>query len=156
MSDRWHPVYRKVVLEPGFANARAQLFYAMMEITVAHVLMLMRQGIIDLDQGRAVLAACQQVMEEGPEAVEYDPRYEDLFFKLEAEMARLAGDEAVGNMHVAMSRNDMDTAIYRLVLRQEVLDVLAVVSRQVCKRRFPSRRCSFASSGVENQGCLSL
>lgn len=129
MSDRWHPVYRKVVLEPGFANARAQFFYAMMEITVAHVLMLMRQRIIDLDQGRAVLAACQQVMEEGPEAVEYDPRYEDLFFKLEAEMARLAGDEAVGNMHVGMSRNDMDTAMYRIVLRQEVLDVLAALTR---------------------------
>src|SRR5690606_15224855 len=32
----------------------------------------------------------------------------------------------------------------------------AVVSRQVCKRRFPSRTGSFASSGVENQGCLSL
>src|SRR5690606_29117224 len=31
-----------------------------------------------------------------------------------------------------------------------------VASRQVCKRRFPSRRGSFASSGVENQGCLSL
>src|SRR5690606_41991367 len=31
-----------------------------------------------------------------------------------------------------------------------------VVSRQVCKRRFPSRTGSFASSGVENQGCLSL
>src|SRR5690606_25046003 len=33
---------------------------------------------------------------------------------------------------------------------------ILVVSRQVCKRRFPSRRGSFASSGVENQGCLSL
>jgi len=32
----------------------------------------------------------------------------------------------------------------------------SVVSRQVCKRRFPSRTGSFASSGVENQGCLSL
>src|SRR5690606_37794635 len=31
-----------------------------------------------------------------------------------------------------------------------------VVSRQVCKRRFPSRTGSFASSGVENQGCRSL
>src|SRR5690606_27271010 len=84
---------------------------------------------IDLDHGRAVLAACRQVTERGPQAVEYDPRYEDLFFKLETEMARLAGDEAVGNMHVAMSRNDMDTAMYRIVLRQEVLDVLAALTR---------------------------
>src|SRR5690606_13171226 len=48
-------------------------------------------------------------------------------------------------------------------LRQAIAEVLQgaawqrwVVSRQVCKRRFPSRTGSFASSGVENQGCLSL
>ena len=129
MSERWHPAYRRIVLEPGFANARAHFFYPMMDVTVAHVLMLMRQGIIQGEQGRALLAACRQVMERGPEPVTYDPRFEDLFFKLEAELAQLAGAEAVGNMHVAMSRNDMDTAMYRLVLREEVLAVLAALGR---------------------------
>lgn len=129
MSDRWHPDYRRIVLETGFANARAHFFHPMMEVTVAHLLMLMRQGIMDQDQGRAVLRACLEVVDRGPEAFDYDPRHEDLFFLLEAEMAQLAGEEAVGNMHVAMSRNDMDTAMYRLVLRDEVLQALAALGR---------------------------
>lgn len=124
MSGRWHPVYQRIVLEPGFANARAHFFYPMMDATVAHVLMLMRQEIIDPAQARALLAACREVLERGPEPLDYDPRYEDLFFQLEAELAQLAGAEAVGNLHVAMSRNDLDTAMYRMVLRDEVLTVL--------------------------------
>lgn len=128
MSERWHPAYRRIVLETGFANARAHFFYPMMEATIAHVLMLERQGIMDRDQAKAVLAACRQVISRGPDTVEYDPRYEDLFFKLEADLAELAGDEAVGNMHMAMSRNDLDTAMYRMVLRGEVLRAAAALA----------------------------
>src|SRR5690606_17996344 len=86
--------------------------------------MLMRQEIIDSAQARALLAACREVLERGPEPLDYDHRYEDSFFQLEAELAQLAGAEAVGNLHVAMSRNDLDTAMYRMVLRDEVLTVL--------------------------------
>lgn len=121
MSGRWHPIYQRVVLEPGFAQARAYFFYPMLEVSIAHVLMLVRQQIIDPLQGRRLLRALRQVLARGPDHLEYDPQFEDLFFQLEAELAGLAGDEALGNLHVAMSRNDLDTAMYRMVLREEAL-----------------------------------
>lgn len=123
MSSRWNPHYQRIVLERGFEMHRTHFFYAMMEVSAVHVLMLARQGIIDEGQGRTLVKACVQLLDAGPEQIEYDPRYEDLFFVLESKLADIVGAEAVGNLHVAMSRNDLDTAMYRLVLREEVLSI---------------------------------
>ena len=120
MSGRWHPTYRRVVLEPGFAMARAHFFYPMIEVSLAHVLMLARQEIITPAQGRLLVRGLWQLLNEGPPA-DYDPQFEDLFFQLEAKVAALVGKEAVGNLHVALSRNDLDTTMYRMVLREEAL-----------------------------------
>lgn len=123
MSPRWNPHYQRIVLERGFDIHRTHFFEQMMEVSAVHVLMLVRQGIIDEEQGQTLLRACAELLDAGPEGIEYDPRFEDLFFVLEHKLAEIAGEEAVGNLHVAMSRNDLDTAMYRLVLREEALDV---------------------------------
>lgn len=132
MSGRWHPTYRRIVLERGFENHRTHFFSSMLDISLAHVLQLVRQGIVDVEEGRRLVAALKQVRDDGPKAVEYDDRFEDLFFVLEHRLTEIAGDEAVGNMHVALSRNDLDTTMYRLVLRQEVLEIGTLLA---CLRR---------------------
>src|SRR5690606_16139590 len=129
MSGRWHPAYKRIVLERGFETHRTHFFSAMMDASLVHVLQLVRQGIIRPQDGRQVAAALLQVRGEGPEALSYDDRFEDLFFLLEHRLALLAGEEAVGSMHVALSRNDLDTTMYRLVLREEVLQVAALLAR---------------------------
>lgn len=93
----------------------------MMEVSIAHLLMLIRQQIVDENEGRKLLEACRQVAAAGPDEVEYDARFEDLFFVLEHKLSEMVGDEAVGNMHVALSRNDLDTTMYRMALRDELL-----------------------------------
>lgn len=123
MTSRWHPTYKRIVLERGFENHRKYFFSSMLRISMAHVLMLVRQGIVDVEDGRRLLAALRQVREAGPDAVSYDDRFEDLFFVLEHRLSEAVGDEAVGNLHVALSRNDLDTTMYRLVLRQELLEL---------------------------------
>lgn len=129
MTGRWHPTYKRVVLERGFAEHQANFFYSMMDISVAHLLMLMRQNIVNVEQGRKLLKACVQVIDGGPENVSYDDRFEDLFFVLEHKLSELVGEEIVGNLHVALSRNDLDTAMYRMALREELLIVGAKLSR---------------------------
>lgn len=129
MSSRWNANYKRIVLERGFEIHRTHFFYPMMEVSAVHVLMLMRQGIIDTTQGRTLLTACTKLLDAGPDDIAYDDRFEDLFFVLENKLSDIAGAEAVGNLHVAMSRNDLDTAMYRLVLRDELLDVSAALAR---------------------------
>ena len=104
MSSRWHPTYKRIVLERGFENHRKHFFSSMLQISMAHVLMLVRQRIIDVENGRRLLAALKQLREAGPDAVAYDDRFEDLFFVLEHRLSEAVGDEAVGNLHVALSR----------------------------------------------------
>lgn len=129
MSGRWHPTYRRIVLERGFEYHRTHFFSSMLDISLAHVLQLTRQNIIRLEEGRSLVAALKQVRDEGPEVIEYDERFEDLFFVLEHRLTALVGDETVGNLHVALSRNDLDTTMYRLVLREEVLAIGALLTR---------------------------
>ena len=52
------------------------------------------------------------------------PEYEDLFFLVEAEVAKLIGHDLAGKMHIAKSRNDMGEAMYRIVIRDHMLDLL--------------------------------
>src|SRR5690606_22427201 len=73
-------------------------------------------------------------------------RVQALLQRSGADDAPLLGRLRFGELEVDVSRQEVRLA------GEEV----QVVSRQVCKRRFPSRTGSFASSGVENQGCLSL
>src|SRR5690606_17999389 len=57
MSGRWHPAYKRIVLERGFETHRTHFFSAMMDASLAHVLQLVRQGIIRPQDGRQVAAA---------------------------------------------------------------------------------------------------
>ena len=62
--------------------------------------------------------------QEGTAGAVYDGRYEDLFFYLEDRLAGFTSPEAVGNMQMARSRNDLDGAMCRWVVREGILSLL--------------------------------
>jgi argininosuccinate lyase len=116
-----HPLYAAHVLQPSFATARKHLFSPMMAVNKAHVLMLLKQGIISRECARALLVALLQIEAKGPEALDYQPGVEDLYFCVERRLIALAGAEVGGNLQLARSRNDLGAALGRLVLRDQVL-----------------------------------
>ncbi|MGE5584412.1 MAG: argininosuccinate lyase [Bacillota bacterium] len=120
-------VYVDTVLLPGFELAKKRFFRPMVEVSIAHVLMLAKEGIVAKDEAAAAIRAWKQVLADGVDQVEYDPRYEDLFFYLEARIEQIAGSDAAGSMHVAMSRNDMDAAMFRMALRNDILHILGLL-----------------------------
>ena len=69
------------------------------------------------------LRALQILDLEGIRATTYDVSFEDLFFLVEKKLAATCGPFLVGKMHTARSRNDIDLAMYRMVLRRRVLEV---------------------------------
>ena len=126
-----HPVYAAHVLRPAFEDARRLLFGPMLAANAAHLVMLAETGIVAAaDAGRA-LAALRAVAERGAEAFAYAPAVEDLFFAVERELIALAGAQAGGNLQIARSRNDLDAAMCRLMLRDLVLEA----TRQVLDLR---------------------
>ncbi len=122
------PVYVDVVLRPGFSFARARLARFMLEVNVAHVLMLLKEAHLKRQDGVALLKAIGPMMEKHDIPETYDPVFEDLYFMIEARASEMAGADVVGSMHLAMSRNDMDTAIFRMAVRERLLELFALLA----------------------------
>ncbi|MEH7332552.1 argininosuccinate lyase [Neobacillus drentensis] len=116
--------YVEELLKPVFNDQREYLFHIMFDIHRAHVIMLEEQQIIITAEARRMLEGINKVASTEPVKMTYDPQYEDLFFMMEAKIAEEIGDELAGKIHIGRSRNDMGVAMYRLVLREHLLQLL--------------------------------
>ena len=94
----------------------------------AHTLMLGQQGIVPVEDVRAILAALQDARGEA-DAGEFvmDTRLEDVHMNVEAYVSRVAGAQSGGRMHTARSRNDQVITDARMTIREELLDLEAGV-----------------------------
>ena len=114
-------VYAETVLEVNFEDAKKHFLTALLDIHAAHTLMLARQGIIP----KAVASLCVEAIAKLDRAqilaARYDGHSEDLFFYVQHLLTRSSGEDIAGRIHTARSRNDIDLTIYRMCLRQEIL-----------------------------------
>jgi argininosuccinate lyase len=116
--------YVETVLEPAYNEAKQQLLGPMMAINKAHLIMLCEQNLVAKDEAVQLAKALRELDLESVKSGVYTGEFEDLFFQVEQGLLQAAGDIA-GNLHLARSRNDMGIAIYRMVLREKLLTVLA-------------------------------
>ncbi|GAA0340520.1 argininosuccinate lyase [Bacillus carboniphilus] len=128
-------VYVDTVLHPIYQFTKLEFLNYILQINMAHVMMLEKQKIIPKIDAEKMLLANHKILKEGfPK--EYDPQFEDLFFMLEDQMKNHIGEELVGNMHIAFSRNDMDATMFRMHWRKKVtqwIEVVATLQQQILK-----------------------
>ncbi|WP_299091526.1 argininosuccinate lyase [uncultured Metabacillus sp.] len=127
MSSKRSPIYIKHILEPGYRFTKKHFLSYMIEINIAHAFMLAHTKILREQDAMTIIQANQQLLITGFNK-DYDPAYEDLFFMIEAELKKEIGEELVGNMHIAFSRNDMDATMYRMVWRERLVDWMILVT----------------------------
>jgi argininosuccinate lyase len=97
--------------------------------SLAHCKMLIRQGIIGEDDGRAIVRGLEAVRAEAEAGrLAFDRGLEDVHMNVEARLAALIGD-AAGRLHTARSRNDQVATDFRLWLRDTVDDLDAGIAR---------------------------
>lgn len=116
-----------LVLEPGYARAKARLIEPMVAINKAHLLMLAEVGILPKSEAADIMRTILSIDYSAYRMHRFTGRYEDLFFELESEIIRRVG-EAGGNLHLARSRNDMCLCMTHMALRTKVL---ALIERQI-------------------------
>ncbi|RBP94437.1 argininosuccinate lyase [Cytobacillus firmus] len=116
--------YAEELLMPVFNDQRDYLFHVMFDIHRAHVIMLAEKGIIPEGEAKTMLEGINKVAMSDTRSLSYQPQFEDLFFMMEAKIGEEIGDELAGKIHIARSRNDMGIAMYRLVLREHLLQLL--------------------------------
>lgn len=95
----------------------------MVQIHIAHLKMLEEQQLVSKEDAKKIGAAIGQLDMEYFSKQEYQPQFEDLFFHIENKLMEMAGDIA-GNLHIGRSRNDMGIAIYRMTIREKLLDLM--------------------------------
>jgi argininosuccinate lyase len=97
--------------------------------SLAHCKMLIRQGIIGEEDGRAIVRGLEAVRAEAEAGrLAFDRALEDVHMNVEARLAALIGD-AAGRLHTARSRNDQVATDFRLWLRDAVDDLDAGIAR---------------------------
>ena len=126
------PAYTENVLRDIFEDAKRLFVEPLIEVDLAHAIMLAEQGIITRDEARALLQAVTALDRERIQNTVYDGSCEDLFFYIETLITEACGDDIAGRLHTARSRNDIDVSIYRMRLR---VDALAVVRAVLDLRR---------------------
>lgn len=119
--------YVQELLKPVFEDQREYLFDAMFALHRAHVVMLAEQELLSDKDAGAILQGLDQLTDLDRESLAYEPQYEDLFFTIESKLGDLIGDELAGKVHMARSRNDMGEGMYRYVLREHILSLVADV-----------------------------
>ena len=96
----------------------------MLQIHIAHLKMLEEQKLVTLrTKLRQIGQAIQKLDLEYYKTRDYNPQFEDLFFRIENKLIELGGDIS-GNLHIGRSRNDMGIAIYRMTLRKKMLTLM--------------------------------
>jgi argininosuccinate lyase len=120
--------YTSIVLEPAYNHAKENFIESMVQIHYAHLIMLVEQGLVEKSEAVKIAKALKALDIDEMKSSSYDPRFEDLFFQVEHELIENAGDLA-GNLHIARSRNDMGISLYRMTIRQKIIELMASVTQ---------------------------
>jgi argininosuccinate lyase len=122
---RFAPEYVATVLNENFEDAKRLFLSPLMAIHYAHLVMLAAQQIVSPDEAHRLRAALDSVPEDAVRRAVYDGTHEDLFFYVEHLVIEASDEETAGRLHTARSRNDIDMTMYRMHLRELVLDLTA-------------------------------
>src|SRR5690349_6139242 len=117
------PHYVEHVLAPRYAFACQEELPYLIEILVAHTMMLRRQRILSDAAADATVRALGAIA--GERMPPYDPRFEDLFFVIEERVAAVTGGQ--GEFRIALSRNDTWATLARMMLRDQLLGIIQVL-----------------------------
>ncbi|MFQ6130385.1 MAG: argininosuccinate lyase, partial [Candidatus Hadarchaeaceae archaeon] len=104
-------------------EADARIFHSVMQVNLAHTIMLAEKKIITEQDAAAILRALYELHERGVEGLELRPELEDIHMAIEEFVIKATGEDVGGKLNTAKSRNDQVATAIRLTLRKEVLDV---------------------------------
>ncbi|AZG10564.1 argininosuccinate lyase [Pigmentiphaga sp. H8] len=106
----------------------------------AHLVAIRRAGLISAPEAATLDRAILQIEAEGPAKLVIDGSLEDVYFNYEARLLAIAGKDTGSRLHVARSRNDLQSTLDRMrarALGQELasalLDLRGVLLEQAAR-----------------------
>jgi argininosuccinate lyase len=120
-TDPTRAAYGREVLGRLFDELKSELVGELLEATRAHVVVLHDCRILPEGQAARLLPEIDALASAA--TPRYDPGVEDLYTWIERHLVQRLGEEVAGNIQLARSRNDLDAAAYRMVIRRRLLDL---------------------------------
>lgn len=105
-----------------------RLFHVDIALNKAHVSMLAKKDIITDSEAKEIHSALERIEKEGVHSLDADPTIEDIHMAIEKKVTAILGD-AGKKMHTAKSRNDQVAADLRLLLREDVVEIILSIER---------------------------
>jgi len=122
LSDR----FANEVLLPSIQQDYTGGMREMLRLNEAYAVMLVRQGLLSREEGAIILNGLDMVREELTEE-QLDGKLEDLYFNVERRLFRHIGSTVGGKLHAGRSRNDIHATMERMIVRKQVLSVIAQI-----------------------------
>ena len=103
-------------------QADVRIFSSVVQINLAHVIMLAERGIISRREATALLRALQKLQKRGVDALDLRPELEDIHMAVEEFVIKGTDEATGGKLRTAKSRNDQVATAIRMTLRKELLE----------------------------------
>lgn len=116
------PMEKSALVYTGSLEEDVRLFVPVVQINIAHTIMLADQGIIPKADSSKILRALLKLYNTGVSNLDMRPELEDIHMVVEEFVLKEAG-EIGGKMHTAKSRNDQVAGAIKIALRGELLKV---------------------------------
>ncbi|AGW95453.1 argininosuccinate lyase [Cupriavidus necator] len=108
---------------PGLERERRQ-FHEFVAVDLAHTTMLVEEGILSVDTGRAILEQLLTIRNMQPSEFPIDARKGSFLLQIESYLFGTIGEDVGGQMHTGRSRIDQGATVRRLYKRNRILDVM--------------------------------
>ena len=125
------PIVCEEIFSPAIEEDRRRSFPNMVRLNLAHVLMLERQGIIPVSQAGKLAQLMEELYGTDGSSIGSDPLKEDYYFNFEQYVISRCGMEAGGAMHTARSRNDLNSTLIRMNVREELFALQEKLERLI-------------------------
>lgn len=126
VQGKLHPATVRYYYGPRIEKARKSLPY-LARVLRAHVVMLAEARIIPRSAAAAILTTLTEVAADDAGAMSLDPTLEDIYINLEKRLTAELGSGVAGYMPVARSRNDVEAAMWRMELREDLARLATAV-----------------------------
>jgi len=121
--------YQQHHLRFTFDHHAGYLYAPMVKASEAHVVMLAERDLIPAESAAQMLGGLITLRDDRPETFTYDGSVEDVYYTLEKRLAEACGiPTGELNVQLARSRNDLDAGVFRMILRDQLLRVLAAIT----------------------------
>lgn len=114
------PIICEKIFAPAIREEHQRSFFNMVRLNLAHVLMLEKQNIIKEESARELAGLLLKLYQTDGTEIGSDCSKEDYYFNFEQYVISQCGMETGGALHTARSRNDLNSTLIRMNVREEL------------------------------------